>query len=137
MVYRIALITIYAVLLASTKGLSEANKVYVLQGPTKPILIAPKSQTPSDGLFMRDPNLDGAAITHKKVDDAPSKLHAVKKAATPKKALANRGHQFKAIKIAGSVRMPRVAFSKVTLPVGMREETSRTEFIDRYLLDAP
>lgn len=114
---------------------AKDKRVYLLKEPGSFVDIKKSVDKPVDSsaeFVMRDPNLGGdpkptLPTKRKIVRIAP------KKVAKPQPSAVS----FKPLRVAGSVRMPRVEFGRVSLPVGIREESPSINFSDRDLLDAP
>jgi len=135
LIRKLSLFAASLILPQSAFSAENFKKVYVVS-PTSGNLVEvrrkvdDKLQSSSETIVMRDPNLDGRKIPEKaKLLTKPKKV-AVKK---PEK----RPVAFKPMRVAASVRMPRVEFGKIALPVGLREESRSIDFADRSLSDLP
>lgn len=112
----------------------KPERVYFVRDAEEPVVIGPKANS-GKGLMMRDPNLDGTS------SPTPQKSVAVKtkKPVPISKKIGKRPGTlaFKPLKIGATLRMPRVEFGRVALPVGIREELPSTDFIAKSLNDMP
>ncbi len=125
------------VLANASEPAKKSEKVYVLQGSDSPVRIEKADSVEKEELVMRDPNMAGDAKAVKKI--APIEKHSLKIVSKPsKKSVAKKpASQFKPMKVSATVRLPRVAFSKISLPVGLREESKSNDFVDRSLDQLP
>lgn len=112
---------------------AKSERVYFVRDAEKPVVIGTKPNA-GKGIMMRDPNLSGGESKTAVIPHSSQKKHAsvIKPLSRKSSALA-----FKPMKIGGAMRMPRVEFGRVALPVTIREEEPSTDFISRSLNDLP
>jgi hypothetical protein len=108
------------------------SRVYLLGKPQQPVVI--KSKKVDGGVLqvMRDPNLDSvkSAVPVKKAMAPTPPKQVVKK--TSKSVVG-----FKPVKIAGTLRLPRVQFGRLNIESSLREPTVDTNFIGKSLSELP
>ncbi|MCX6124912.1 MAG: hypothetical protein NTV34_09220 [Proteobacteria bacterium] len=112
---------------------ADERAVYILPQPGGFVEISGVPREHS-GILMRDPDLGQAPMraSHEaKPDKVKSKV--VGKVAKSSKSMK----KFKAMRVAGTVRMPRVEFARSRQPLGIREESPDLDFSNRSLRDLP
>jgi hypothetical protein len=116
----------------------SSKRIYVITNATAPIKVETEKslnslngEDHSDTIVMRDPNIGGKKVDAPKAPTPKMPVVAVK---SPKKT----GRlSFKPVSIKGTLRMPRVAFSKITLPAGLSEESQSTDFVSKSIEELP
>jgi hypothetical protein len=130
LIITVLLMTICSIANAAKK----TERVYFVRDAEDPVVIGAKENN-GKGLIMRDPNLgsSGPLVEKKaKVNKLPAKPTIVQKKVKKPSFVA-----FKPLKISATLRMPRVEFGRVALPVGIREELPSTDFISKSLSEMP
>ena len=112
---------------------APSERVYFVRDADEPVVIGTKPNA-GKGIMMRDPNLNGGDQKATPVVRVEPKKHVAVIKPLPKKSSALA---FKPMKIGATMRMPRVEFGRVALPVSIREEEPSTDFIARSLGDLP
>lgn len=130
---------------ANFHSAKEGAKVFILQGQQKTARVIPlKSVGESDGTMMRMPDLGEvsekdavhkvSSIKSNEKDVAKSKV--VLKLNAPKAEPVAKPLRFSKTKINGTLRLPRVKFARVGLPVDIREELPTLDFTSKSLKDS-
>ncbi|MCX6119056.1 MAG: hypothetical protein NT027_16085 [Proteobacteria bacterium] len=118
-----------------TMSESKNEKVYILNESEDPVAIATKSKVTEGALYMRDPNISGQGLKPKIAE--PSVKPAIKKSLVAKSTPKAKPQSKKPFRIAATVRLPRVEFSRVALPLGLREESMNADFLSKSLDQMP
>ena len=118
---------------------SENNRVYLLHDARTPTKITTKPGSYL-GITMRAPDLDGQAQLGAEVGENKKihgkKQHDEKKLEKPLLA-SHSAMNFHAMRIAGTMRMPRVRFASVALPISIREAKPNIDFLPKTLENEP
>ncbi len=107
---------------------AKTTSIYVLNDGTHPVKIK-KTVDENTVIYMRDPNLGGPQVVAKPL----AKVHV-----EPKKTASRKSQMaFKPVRIAGSIRQPRVEFGRVRLSQRIRDEELPSDFVQRSLDSMP
>jgi hypothetical protein len=98
---------------------------YVVEEPGSLVKMV-KGKSDLSGIQMRDPNLDSANV---RVPVKPQTKKPAKVRVEIVRKETNSIQKFKSLKVAASVRLPRVEFGKTALPLGIRNETPSVNFV--------
>lgn len=131
---RLIMTALLMVFCSVANAAKKAERVYFVRDAEDPVVIGAKENT-GKGLIMRDPNLGSSGLLAEKkakVNKLPAKPVIVQKKSKKPSAIA-----FKPLRISATLRMPRVEFGRVALPVGIREELPSTDFISKSLSEMP
>lgn len=125
--------TAFFFLFCSFASAGASERVYFVRDAEDPVVIGTKPNA-GKGIMMRDPNLGSDEAKTTSTTLVVPKKHKTIVKVLPRKSSALA---FKPMKIGGTMRMPRVEFGRVALPVSIREEEPSTDFIARSLDDLP
>ena len=111
------------------------DKVFILHDARTPISIT-KAGSAREGIVMRLPDQDKELAT---TPGPKLRSKVISESTIPKqRGLAHDSTlSFHPLKIAGTMRTPRIHFARVALPTPMREASSSTDFVSRSLIDEP
>lgn len=125
----------------------RVEKVFLLQGKMEPVKVLLLKDV-KDGAekVMRMPDLVGHGDKEEKISqlpphDMPSDASAMSTGSSAKNHLAVQPTQYNPIKfskanIKGTLRLPRVRFARVGVPLDIRDESPSLDFVSKSLKES-